>query len=67
MKNFKKPMLIMFLAAFILVGTGCSKADAPLTEQEQAEAKGMSLEEYKDTKGAAARMNMGVEEHMNMQ
>ena len=66
MTHLKKGALITMLALFVLIGAGCSKEAKPMSEQEQAAAKGMSLEEYRDMKEAAARMNMGVEEHMNM-
>lgn len=59
---------LSFFAVFgllILVGAGCS-SEAPLTEEEQAAQYGVSLEEYRDIKDAAARMNMAVDEHINM-
>lgn len=65
MKNLKKGAAISMLALILLIGAGCSNQKA-LTEEEQAASHGMTLEEYRDTKEAAARMNMGVEEHMNM-
>jgi predicted small lipoprotein YifL len=50
------------LALFAIAGCG----QAPLTEAEQAEQYGMTIDEYQEVKDAAARMNMTVEEHMNM-
>jgi ABC-type glycerol-3-phosphate transport system substrate-binding protein len=55
----------LMLMSVVLVGAGCS-GNQPLTEQEQADALGITIEEYRETKEAAARMNMGVDEHMNM-
>ncbi|MCB9798553.1 hypothetical protein H6758_02415 [Candidatus Nomurabacteria bacterium] len=64
-----KKVTTLSLAILALFGVmffaGCGKQE-PLTEQQQAEQHGMTLEEYRDTKEAAARMNMNVEEHMNM-
>lgn len=65
MRNFKKGAAISVLALFLLVGAGCSNQKT-LTEEQQATEKGMTLEEYRDTKEAAARMNMTVDEHMKM-
>jgi uncharacterized protein YcfL len=59
----KKLLAIALLPLFILVSCG---SEQPLTEAEQAESYNMTIEEYKETKDAAARMNMTVEEHMNM-
>ncbi|HRI36730.1 MAG TPA: hypothetical protein PK765_06845 [bacterium] len=44
----------------------CGANDAPLTESEQAAQYNMSTGAYQETKEAAARMNMTVEDHMNM-
>ena len=56
-----------FLTALALVFglTACS-GEAPLTEAEEAEKYGMTIEEYRENKEAAARMNMTVEEHLEM-
>lgn len=62
----KKTLFISLLLVAILGLTSCSDTDAPLTESQQAEQFNMSVTEYKETKDAAARMNMTVEDHMKM-
>ena len=62
----KKIAFISLLLVAALGLTSCSDADAPLTEAQQAEQYNMSVSEYKETKDAAARMNMTVEDHMKM-
>ena len=49
----------------LLIFSGCGDSQ-PMTEAEQAEKYGMTLEEYQEMKEAAARMNMSIEEHMKM-
>ncbi len=49
---------IVFLA-------GCA-SNAPLTEEQQAEQYGMTVERYREEKQAAARMNMSWDEHVKM-
>ncbi len=65
MKKLSLPIIGASLLALTLMGAGCA-SEQPLTEEQQAAAKGMTMEEYQETKEAAARMNMGVDEHMNM-
>ncbi len=55
----------LFSLSLLVALTACS-GEEPMTEAEQAESMGMTMEEYQETKEAAARMNMSVEEHMNM-
>lgn len=50
----------------LLILTGCAESQMPMTEKEMAEKYGLTLEEYKENKEAAARMNMTIEEHLNM-
>lgn len=62
----KKALILLILpvlATFVLVG--CT-SQAPMTEAEQAASYGLTLEEYREEKQAAARMNMTIEEHMRM-
>ena len=57
------------LACVLLSATflaSCSSSEAPLTESQQAEKYNMTIEQYKEVKDAAARMNMTVEQHLNM-
>lgn len=60
------PIIGALLLVLVLLGAGCEKKQ-PLTEEQQAAERGMTIEEYQETKEAAARMNMGVDEHMNME
>lgn len=59
-----------FAAAFVgvITLTGCvgGGSDEPMTEAQQAAELGISAEEYQENKEAAARMNMTMDEHMNM-
>jgi predicted small lipoprotein YifL len=62
----KKSILLLMLpllATLFLAGCGSQQ---PLTEQEQATNYGWTLEEYRENKQAAARMNMTIEEHVKM-
>ncbi|PIR04036.1 MAG: hypothetical protein COV59_02520 [Candidatus Magasanikbacteria bacterium CG11_big_fil_rev_8_21_14_0_20_39_34] len=67
MKNKKLLSLttVSFLGLLLFMGAGCSK-DQPLTEEQQAKKYNVSLEEYRQMKDTAARMNMTVEDHMKM-
>ncbi|MCP4522812.1 MAG: hypothetical protein GY828_01185 [Candidatus Gracilibacteria bacterium] len=62
----KKLAIISFLIVTILGLASCGNTETPLTEKQQAEKYNMSVVEYKETKEAAARMNMTVEDHLNM-
>jgi predicted small lipoprotein YifL len=53
--------LIIIMTTISLSACSSSK---PLTEQDQAAKYGMSMQEYKEQKEAAARMNMNMEDHM---
>jgi len=46
--------------------SGCGGGDKAMTEAEHAASLGLSEEEYQENKEAAARMNMDVDEHVNM-
>jgi len=60
----KTTLITLGLVATTAIFTWCS--DQPLTEAQNAEKMWMSMEEYQETKEAAARMNMWIDEHMNM-
>lgn len=60
MKNFS--FVLVLAVAFVLVGCG----DKPMTDADMAAQNNMSLEEYQEQKEAAARMNMDIEDHLNM-
>ena len=62
----KKIVLIMALLAMSLLLASCGNSEGPLTEAQQAEKYGLSVEEFKEQKDAAARMNMTIEQHLNM-
>lgn len=65
MKNLSLFAFTLIIGSVVLMGAGCSK-DAPLTLEEQAAEVNMTVEEYNEMKGAASRMNMSPEEHMQM-
>jgi len=56
-------LLLPLLAVVFLAGCGSQQ---PMTEQEQATHYGYTLEEYRENKQAAARMNMTMDEHAKM-
>ena len=62
----KKIIIIGLIALFSIGLTSCGTSEAPLTEAQQAEKYGMSVEEFKEQKDAAARMNMTIEDHLKM-
>lgn len=62
----KRLLLISLLLLTSLVIASCGNTQAPLTEVEQAAKYNMSVEEFQENKVAAARMNMTIEEHLNM-
>ena len=67
MKNRKLISLsaVSFLGLLLFMGAGCAK-EQPLTEEQQAKQYNVSVEEYRQMKDTAARMNMTVEDHMKM-
>ncbi|PIR77133.1 MAG: hypothetical protein COU30_04110 [Candidatus Magasanikbacteria bacterium CG10_big_fil_rev_8_21_14_0_10_38_6] len=68
MKNSVTVILAVVLVGggLMFMGAGCSSNKAPLTEEQQAAENNMSLQEYRDMKSSAARMNMPAEKHMQM-
>lgn len=62
----KKIVLIVSLLIMSLLLASCGNSEGPLTEAQQAEKYGLSVEEFKEQKDAAARMNMTIEQHLNM-
>ena len=62
----RKITLITTLLVVAVFISGCGAQEQALTEEQQAEKYGMTLEEYRETKEGAARMNMTAEEHMKM-
>lgn len=61
----KKILLVTLLTSSTILLASCG-TQAPLTESQQAEKYNMTQEEFQETKEAAARMNMTVEDHMKM-
>lgn len=61
-----KTILFTFVVTVSLLLSACGAAEKPLTEAEKAAQKGMTLQEYKEFKEAAARMNMTVDKHTEM-
>jgi len=62
----KKIILTTSLLSMALLLASCGNSEGPLTEAQQAEKYGLSVEEFKEQKDAAARMNMTVEDHLKM-
>ena len=66
-KNSLKGVSVAALFAFvILFATGCASTNKPMTLEEEANQYGLTVEELKAEKQAAARMNMSWEEHAKM-
>lgn len=61
----KKILLVTLLTSSTILLASCG-TQAPLTESQQAEKYNMTQEEFQETKEAAARMNMTLEDHMKM-
>lgn len=61
----KLSILLVLLSMGTLFLTWCG-SQQPMNEQEQADYYGYTLEEYRENKQAAARMNMTIEEHAKM-
>ncbi|HEY5714491.1 MAG TPA: hypothetical protein VIT68_04020 [Candidatus Gracilibacteria bacterium] len=59
-----KNLVIAFVLSFCFLLTGCGQK--PMTDADMAQKYGLSLEEYQEQKEAAARMNMNIEDHLNM-
>lgn len=57
-----KNLVIAFALTLLL--TAC--ADKPMSDADMAAKYGLSMEEYQEQKEAAARMNMTIEDHLNM-
>ena len=60
-----KKFLTSILALSVVFLAGCA-SEGPMTEEEQAAKYGMTVEEFREEKKAAARMNMSLEAHMEM-
>ncbi|PIR52623.1 hypothetical protein COU76_05465 [Candidatus Peregrinibacteria bacterium CG10_big_fil_rev_8_21_14_0_10_49_10] len=60
-KKFVPTLLV--LSIVLLAGCASQK---PLTETEQAQQYGMTIERYREEKQAAARMNHSWDEHVKM-
>jgi len=54
--------IIITLSAVALAG--CADTNQPMTEEQQAAKYGMTVQQYRQEKSAAARMNMSWEEHV---
>lgn len=57
-----KNLLIAFAVTLTLAGCG----QTPMTDADMAAQYGLSIEEYQEQKEVAARMNMTIEDHLNM-
>jgi hypothetical protein len=58
-----KTFLVISILVISLLLSACGTEKKPLTEAEKAAEKGVTIEDYKKMKEAAARMNMSVDQH----
>jgi hypothetical protein len=65
MKTFPSMLRLPLLALLLLVLAGCT-SEATMTEEEQAAEYGITVEQFRKEKQAAARMNMGMGKHKSM-
>ncbi|PCI25130.1 hypothetical protein COB57_02850 [Candidatus Peregrinibacteria bacterium] len=63
--SFSRIKTLSCIFALILVLTGCTSQEVPMTDAEMAEKYGLSMEDFKAQKSAAARMNMNIEDHLS--
>lgn len=61
-----KTIAIITVLISVLFLASCWVNNTPMTELEQAEHYGMTLQEFREMKDAAARMNMSIDDHMKM-
>lgn len=61
-----KKISTVFVLTLGLVLVGCGQKDKPMSDADMATKYNLSLEEYQEQKEAAARMNMSIEDHLNM-
>jgi hypothetical protein len=61
-----KTFIFTLLFTTTLLLSACSDNTMPLTDSEMAAEHNMTMEEFKENKSAAARMNMTIEEHFKM-
>ena len=59
-----KTLSLTFLSLTALTLAACS--EPPMTDADMAAQYGYSVEEFQEQKEAAARMNMSIEDHLNM-
>lgn len=59
-----KTLSIAFLSILSLSLVGCGKE--PMTDADMATQYNLSLEEFQEQKEAAARMNMNIQDHLNI-
>jgi len=59
-----KKSLITFVLLISLFLTGCGQK--AMTDADMAAQYGLSIEEFQEQKEAAARMNMNIEDHLDM-
>lgn len=60
-----KKVLSSILGLSFVFLVGCA-SEQPMTEEQQAAKYGVTVEQFREEKKAAARMNMNIEEHMKM-
>ena len=60
-----KTFITSIVTLSVLLLAGCSDG-APMSESDQAAKYGITVQQFREEKKAAARMNMNLEEHMKM-
>ncbi|MEK7137412.1 MAG: hypothetical protein AAB853_03965 [Patescibacteria group bacterium] len=65
MKPFLSALRLPLLVLFFFLLAGCA-SEATMTEEEQAAEYGLTVEQFRKEKKAAARMNMNVGKHKSM-
>jgi uncharacterized protein YceK len=69
MVQLRSPQMRKYIPALFVLSivflAGCSSSN-PLTEAQQAQQYGMTVEMYREEKQAAARMNMNFDDHIKM-
>ena len=61
-----KKFSTVFVLLIGLTLMACGQKNIPMSDADMATKYNLSLEEYQEQKEAAARMNMSIEDHLNM-
>ncbi len=63
-KSLLLSIALIIPIALILIGAGCKQESKISSEADQAAQYGLTVEQYRQEKQAAARMNMPLEAHL---